>query len=399
MKNILPIIGFFCFFNFTFAQDNSKSDIQVPGTPGMSIIGVQNAEITKPGNYTGLFTSLVSPVVSNNGTIPTDLSLEFSPYYLQSRNITFNELNRTDIFRDLKISVASTTVIASDTTTFSRMGIGFKTNLLSGKYTVKSKNEKDVTLAIANDVETAISKINSGIYGSLDTADVSLFTDHIIERNDDLKGEIEKIINRNKDNQSLVIEGLKELETKIEASIVIDASRWNYSLRTGSFLEFAGAFAIDFPENTFNKSEINRWGLWFNYTYRPKNQLGVFDFGAILRISNYSFDQTVIFEDQAVFGDIGGSVNLRVPKTKFTVSGEYIGKFGFSDLKASEGENQYTFKSVIENKWNLSVGYQITKNTVWSMSLSELNGNSDYLKEKTMQFLMGISASLVPLKD
>lgn len=64
-----------------------------------------------------------------------------------------------------------------------------------------------------------------------------------------------------------------------------------------------------------------------------------------------------------------------------------------------ENDNQYIFKSVTESKWNLSVGYQITENILWSMSLSEINGNSDYLKNNTVQFLMGIGAALVPLKQ
>nr|WP_321485564.1 hypothetical protein [uncultured Draconibacterium sp.] len=399
MKTILAIIGILLSFQFSYAQETANSDIQIPSTPGMNIIGVQNSEITTPGNYTGLYTSLISPIVSNNGTIPTDLSLEFSPYYLESRNLTFNELNKTNIYRDLKISIASTNVIREDSTNFSRMGIGFKTNLLSGKYTAKSADKDKITLALANDVNTVVEKINSGLYGNVDTAKISLFIEHIKERNNDLKSEIESIFIEHRGDKSILIGKLEELKGQIEESIVVDDSRWNYSLRTGSFLEFAGALAIDFPENTFNSSEINRWAIWFNYTYRPKRKLGVFDFGSILRVSNHSFDPAVIFEEKALFGDVGGSLNLRVPNTKFTVSSEWIWKFGITDLKASDGENEYSFKSATENKWNVSIGYKITDNTIWSMSLSELNGNSDYLRDKSMQFLMGISASLVPLKD
>lgn len=399
MKAALLLIVLALFVQLSFAQENSNSDIQVPATPGMSIIGIQNAEISKPGNYTGLFTSLVSPIVSNNGTIPTDLSLEFAPYYLQSRDITYNELGRTHVYRDLKISIASTMVVTSDTSTFSRMGIGFKTNLLTGNLTLEAAEKKEITLALANDINTVIEKINKGIYGKIDTADISLFVEHINDQNNDLKRKVEKLILENKENETTLIDKLEELKTQIEGLIVVDNSRWNYSLRTGSFLEFTGAFALDFPGNKFNNSEINRWGVWLSYTYRPKNNLGIFDLDAILRLSNYSFDPKVNFEDGSFFGDFGGGLNLRVPKTKFTVSGEWICKFGFTDLKASEGNNEYTFKSVSENKWNLSIGYQITKNTIWTMSLSELDGNSDYIKNKTMEFLMGISASLVPLKD
>lgn len=399
MKHRLIIIGLLLSMQFSYAQEVANSDIQIPSTPGMNIIGVQNSEITKPGNYTGLYTSLISPIVSNNGTIPTNLSLEFSPYYLESRDLTYNELNETDIYRDLKISIASTNIEGADSITFSRMGIGFKTNLLSGKITVKSSEKDGVTLALANDINTVISKINSGLYGDVDTANTSLFIDHIKEKNYDLKREIKKIFAEYRVNKSILTGKLEELQSQIESSIEIDNSIWNYSLRTGSFLELAGALALDFPENNFNKTEINRWAIWLNYTYRPKKKLGVFDIGTIFRLSNHSFDPTIIFENKALFGDVGGSLNLRIPNTKFTVSSEWIWKFGITDLKASDGENEYSFKSAIENKWNISLGYKITENTMWTMSLSELNGNRDYLRGKTMQFLMGISASLVPLKN
>ena len=396
MKRVYSVIGFICCVIFAYSQENITSDIQIPATPGMSIIGTQNTEISKPGNYTGLYTCLISPIVSNNGTVPKDLSLEFSPYYLKSRDITSYEVNRTNLYRDLRISIASTNVTSNDSTKFSRMGIGFKTNLLGGNYTIKSNKEKDeITLAVANDINTVLFMID--VYGIVAAYD-TLFSVERHEISKFIKTEVKEIMDKSFDNKDIAVEKLKALQKKVEESIVVDTSRWNYSLRTGSFLEFAGAISLDFPDNNFSYSVINRWGLWLSYTYRPKNKLGMFDFGAILRISNYSFDPTVIFENEALFGDIGASINIRIPESRFTLSGEWIGKFGFSDLKSIGNGNQYTFNSVTENKWNLSVGYQITKDIMWSMSLSEINGNSDYLKNNAMQLLTGISASLVPLK-
>ena len=75
-----------------------------------------------------------------------------------------------------------------------------------------------------------------------------------------------------------------------------------------------------------------------------------------------------------------------------------IGKAGMSDIKSTEGDNQFTFNSVTESKWNASMGYQITPNTLWSISFSDIAGNSNYLQDNTMQFLMSLSAALAPLK-
>jgi len=360
----------------------------------MSIIGIQNAEISKPGNYAGLFSGLISPVVSNNGTIPTDLALEFSPYYLESRDVTINELSNTNIYRDLKISIASTSVVPNDSVTFSRLGLGFRTNLLSGKISALSTNE--TTLAVANDVNTVILKIESGMFGSADTANIQNLTDHIEDKT--VKKTIEKIIDENRANQPKMMAELMAFNDEVEALINVDESVWDLSLRTGHFLELAGALALDFPKNTIQSATVNRWGVWLNYTYRPKNKLEELDLGAILRVSNYSFDPTILFDNPAIFGDFGASLNYRIPKTRFTVAGEIVGKFGFQDLKLTQADNQFTFTGISETKWNVSVGYRITENVLWSFSFTETGGNSDYIKTDNLQFLMGISAALVGMK-
>jgi hypothetical protein len=376
------------------AQDATKADIQIPSSPGMSIIGIQNAEISKPGNYAGLYSGLISPVVSNNGTIPTDLALEFSPYYLESRDVTINELSTTNMYRDLKISIASTSVVPSDSVTFSRLGLGFRTNLLSGEISVLSTNE--TTLAVANDVNTVLLKIESGMFGTADTASIQSLTDHIEDNT--VKKTIEKIIQENRASQPKMIAELLAFNDEVETLINVDESVWDLSLRTGHFLELAGAMALDFPQNTINSATVNRWGVWLNYTYRPKNKLEELDLGAILRISNYSFDPTIVFDDPVIFSDFGASLNYRIPKTRFTVAGEIVGKIGFQDLKISDADNQYTFTGISETKWNFSVGYRITDNVLWSFSFTETGGNSDYIKADNLQFLMGISAALVAMK-
>ena len=383
-------------YSIAFSQNISPSDIQIPSTPGMSIIGIQNTEISRPGNYTGLYTSLLSPIVSNNGTIPTDLSLEFSPYYLESRDITYKELKYFNPFRDLRISIASTK-IESDSTNYSRIGIGFRTNLINGRITNETDpNQK--SLSYANDVNTVIDQVESGIYTNYDSTEISAIVKHISTKRVELISKIASILEKNKDDLTKMKIELNKLKASMEKSIKVDDTRWDYSLRTGSFLEFAGAFALDFPTNKIDNSRVGRWGIWLNYTYRPGKQMGMFDFAGILRISNYSFDPTIVFESNALFGDIGASLNFRIPKTKFTISSEIVGKYGISDLKASEGDNEYSFKTLSENKWDISVGYRITDNVVWSASLSEIKGDGDYINEKVTQFLMGISASLVPLK-
>ncbi|MEI6747936.1 MAG: hypothetical protein ACOYMF_05855 [Bacteroidales bacterium] len=394
MKKVLISFGFILLFQFTANSQETDPELQIPGSPGMDIIGVQNVEISKPGNYTGVYSSLISPIIANNGTIPTNLALEFSPYYLESRDLTYKELNKTNLFRDFKISIASNSVTDSDSNHFSRLGMGFRTNLISGK--INNPVKKKMTLSVPAEIRTTINKINSGIFGNIDTADVSKFIDHITDK--ELRQRVADIITGNKDNKDKLLNMLTELNDEIDKLVEIDGSRWDYSLRTGHFVEIAFALALDFPKNTIEYSDINRWGIWLNYTFRPESKNQAIDFSALVRISDYSFDPSVTFNNGALFADLGVSVNWKIPKSKFVVSGELVSKVGFTDIEANKGENEYTFKSVTESKWNGSVGYQITPNTLWSVSFSDINGNSSYLKNNSMQILMGLSAALAPIR-
>lgn len=418
MKQIikyLMIINIILIVNQNFAQEKkNKVDIQIPSSPGLTIIGVQNAEISKPGDYTGLYSSLISPIVSENGTVPANLAVEFSPYYLESRNITVNELSKTNLFRDLKVSIASTNVKHTDSSVFSRMGIGLKTIILNGNLGALPKS-KFFTLTVPNDINELVTKLeNPDVFGALDTTDITVFTNEMekelnkfkkakntefVNQYEALINKVTKILRNNKKEVSTAIIELEKLKKEVEKLVKVDDSIWDYSIRTGSFLEIAGAFALDFPNNKFNNSKLSRWGIWLNYTYRFDNKKRNIDLGAILRLSNYSFDPSVEFDNDAYFTDFGISINYQFLKNKFVVTGEYLGKFGITELRTTDKDNkEFSFKSVFENKWNITLGYRITEKVIWNISLSELRGDSDYLSDNPMQFHMGINAALVPLK-
>lgn len=394
MKKIVTLACLIVIIISTVRAQDASPEIQIPSSPALNIIGVQSAEISKPGNYAGVYANLIAPILSNNGTIPTDLAVEVSPFYLEARNITWKELEKINPYRDLRISVASNSVIDSTALVFSRLGIGFRTNLLTGK--INNIDGRKIKLSTLNDINTTYNNINRAQYGTIDTANVDSITRHITDKI--LKKRVQRIIVDNKTNKDRLLEELDILLDELNKKLKPNGSIYDYSLRTGSFLEIAGAFAIDFPKNTINFSEINRWGIWINYTYRPRSKNQAIDIGAIARISNFSFDPTIVFDGGSIFGDLGISINWHIPTTKLIVSGEFVGKAGMSDIKSSDADHQFTFTGVTESKWNTAVGYQITPNTLLSISFSDIAGNSDYLQDNTMQFLMCLSAALAPMK-
>ena len=136
MKKIILFLALSAIFPLV-AQEKGSTEMTMPEYPALSIIGSQTSEISKPGDYTALLASVISPMVSNNGTIPANLALEFNPYYFKAEMRTLDDLKNRDVWSSLKrtskISIASNTVLGSDSIVYSRVGLGYRAFLLDGK--------------------------------------------------------------------------------------------------------------------------------------------------------------------------------------------------------------------------------------------------------------------------
>lgn len=394
-RNILSALTVFCFLALSFRSE--AQDLQIPASPGMSIIGAQNTEITKPGNYAGVYANLISPLISDNGTIPTDLALEFAPYYLESRAITRNDLENVNSYRDLRVSIASNKVVANDSSTFSRMGIGLRTYLFTaGKVNQQARKDYDQehkvqlsALGTLRSIELFISNTNPD---SLTDDKIAEWLDDFDD--DEIRSEVEEILNERKSHPVKAATGIADLRRELEEIVQPDGSIWDYSLRTGHFLELAGAVALDFPTNSIDNSMVSRWGIWLDYTYRPDMENSGLDFSALLRLSNYSFDPSVQFTDNTLFVDFGVSGTWNIPNSKWVIQGEYIFKGGLQEVDLPDEIDAFGVKKLTEAKWSGSLGYRLDNTTMLTLSLSELLGDENYLKNEGTQFLLGISTAL-----
>ena len=250
MKNIFYFL-FFCSI-IVKAQDK-LSDIQFSSTPAATIIGTQNKELNTVHSYEVLYSELVTPLFSTQNNIPVNLNLEFAPFFLSSKDITVDELNKFEnIYKRIKISVASTKVDVDSENSFSRAGIGLRLNLLPPKY---------AELNGIGDLVTVIERLNL----VADLPDSILFPngtlDFDILLNDINDGKIrEKVTSTYNSIRTDKAADRQTLREKLEE----EKEKFTFETNEKGFsMDFAGSIALDFPDNSIEYSRIDRWGAWW----------------------------------------------------------------------------------------------------------------------------------------
>jgi len=387
------------------AQSDSDVEITVPNYPALNIIGNQTTEITKPGDYSGFETTIIAPLVSNDGIIPSNLAIEFQPYFFSSKKRTLYDYLETNynrkfwklIGRSSKISIASNDLMASDSSLYSRVGIGYRTLLFEPKIT-KTYTEANRMKQI-NSLNILIQAIDSGKI----LTEGQVFSQYkkewkysteIIEITQNLLYKKEEII----------LELKKILDKLNNGNPWVDPAVYNLDLRKGLFIEFATAASFDFEDrNVSNAAAFQRWGVWFNFTYKISDKkerriLHVNNVGLITRLSNYSLNPTVVFDKSGTFFDGGLNIQLDISK-RFDLTGEYILRYAASEFSTKMGEEFTNVPSgTTESKLSATLVLHISNNVSTTFSYSLINGEQTYTPEDIQTLVLGLTAAILPLK-
>jgi|GEM_PF-2926273 len=387
-----------------FAQSDSKADLTVPNYPALNIIGSQTTEITKPGGYSGLEATIISPLVSNDGTIPSDLAVEFQPYFFNSERRTLDDYIKMNkdvdfwrlIGRNSKISIASNDLVASDSSQYSRVGIGYRTLLFEPKIDNVFTDKKYIIDRIQK-IERIIDAINSD--EKLNPKKVR----EIYKKDWEHADEILRIALSSeftKEKKDTMLTDIQDLLNPDEP--VVDPTVYNLDMRKGLFIEFAAAASIDFEDrNIYNAAAFQRWGAWFNFTYKLPDKGKSFylnNISLLTRLSNYSLDPTVVFDNSGTFFDSG--LNLQIGLTKrLDLTGEYILRYAVSDFSTQMGEEVTNVASgTIESKLSATLVLHISDNVSTTFSYSLINGEQSYTPENIQMLVLGLTAAILPLK-
>lgn len=72
-------------------EEVSIDDFKVPATPALNILGITPTAIDRPSTPRAFGAALLKATNEADGAIPKNLAIEISPYWMQSREITFDE--------------------------------------------------------------------------------------------------------------------------------------------------------------------------------------------------------------------------------------------------------------------------------------------------------------------
>ncbi|QDU66395.1 hypothetical protein [Engelhardtia mirabilis] len=124
-------------------QDEKPIDLEpfrVPSSPAFTLLGVAPTNIDRPIAPRDFFTSIVSSLDAGTRDVPTDLALEFSPYWwFDHKELTYKERYERDpwetAIQTFSISIATTEIAArasAPNERGTRLGLGTRLLLMDG---------------------------------------------------------------------------------------------------------------------------------------------------------------------------------------------------------------------------------------------------------------------------
>ena len=387
------------------AQDKLDK-LKAPSSPGASVLGIQPSVILTPKSYESLEATLFSNYLDNSGglVIPNDLGLEFSPYWMTDHKIkTESYLLPTigqSLIRNLSFSVASSNTFSQDDSIGSgAIGIGIRTSIqFTDDKTEKYILAKLDTLREFNGLAEFVNHFSNWILLEpipemqkmtfltilLDTlemknktlkffesqsscriilSDLALFLaeelpEYSPEKNDDFIDSVNRIVERYWYLPEQY-ENLKKIASQ----------------RPGFRLDFAGAFALNFPTNEFDYSYIPKNSFWLtlSYSFKSNNPM----FFKLLAVVNYNWYGNNFYEtyfpEQKFYDytwDYGMGLNFNY--RKFSAQLEAVGRYGKVIIDQSTDEQRVTTSSFTEETDFQYIGnfsYQISDGLVVTYSI------------------------------
>ncbi|UOQ54941.1 hypothetical protein [Hymenobacter cellulosivorans] len=250
--------------------------LAAPSAPAFVLMGIEPATIEKPTNLTDL------SLVINNATkgftaLPQNFAVQFSPYWMlrdNGKRMSYQEYNSNKVADimpqtlQFSLGVAQPEVAGAGVGS-TKLGAGLKVSVLRGQLDTAVTNAIEARKRAAElenrgfDLrlrELMRTKYPSGVPNpATKPTEFAAYTQDVnrIERQireDDVK--------------------IREARTKAMqrlSNVAFTRSGWK--------LDVAGGVALDFPDQRFNNSRVDKWGVWLTGGYevpnRPWSVLGV----------------------------------------------------------------------------------------------------------------------------
>lgn len=414
MKKPLFIVAFIIVISAvtTYAQDKSFTTIIPSSAPAFTILGISPTEISKPNSWNALQGALYQNFNSNNqGTIPKNFALEFSPYWLSDHpNFTFKDyLDKSGFsLRNLNISLATGTVQYGRD---SVQGLGFgiripiwtaKSTTLQDSLTKTIKENQKlrtagriVIVSLMNSRSKTVGDFFKNIQDSLQNSEQGsvwknnkdlinrIYTDTLGNSFDTTDSLAKQKINIRNCIATYTQNHQKEFTEKSKQAIVA-------ALKEIAQLEVSGALGMVFPTDQFNNSRISKIGVWSDYSFSLDKQKNKLDATVALRyVRDFKIDSIYAANNVDVIGRLNFYTDSQ---QKFTLSAWGLLRF-ISASSQSVVINNLTYyhnNTAWDNKYGVDISYKVSDNVAFAYSFGK--GYSDpfsltTLKSKLVNFL------------
>lgn len=436
MRNIyLALIVLSSVSHTVFAQsDTIKLDhFRLPTTPAASVLNLGAYSIARPTTPQAVATSLISGL--GGATLNPNVSLEFSPYWLKPRkdidfyeyygiNRRFGDIPVADVWgnmmKTLAVSVATSKLNDQrDTLTGTRLAIGLRTQLFSGKIPQQLKLNMRLYVAkidMKDLIQRAVKEIlddnsksaslknkiatENGIFNELDNAMTEYFklmkqqepnkSDSILTLAQDFVKEYLAIARKTDYTVETVLQNLRKtvLDKSAEA-LALQKIKSENKDKVGFIWEIAMAGVQYFPENQFGKSLYQKTGIWSTMSHRTIDQKSEFSF-----LTRYTFSKA---DSVSSNFDLGVSANRIVDKG-FNYGLEII--YRFYDYryptKDISGNNIQAIRSGSTFRMALNMEYKISEVISLNASLGK-DYNTPFVVNSNLLALIGANISLPSL--
>ena len=387
MKKGIIVIIFFCICGFSYAQNELPDSIDLnllnaPSNAAFNLMGISTNAIDKPTDLNS-FRISVQNATNSFTKFPSNYAVEFSPASLfgkKSQTLSkFNSTKFSDVWwQSLAVSFAysksnTEDKETDDSTSFTKLGIGFKVSLIRPKWTSTTvekvdsfynyfgrrvldafKKRTQAQKSIA-DVELEIIKVSATPISPNRMDSLNKLAILLRSLNDSLAAAINAEIADSSAKKTALAITLAELR-KYTNGMKIE--------RKGLFLDFATGLALDFPDNKFNNSLVSKAGAWLTGGYESGNQ--GFSF---LGIGRYLYQPDKIFADDtgkistkhiSTF-DAGARVALNAFQGKFSVNAEAIYRSVLND-NVIKPNWRLTFNAEYSVGFNQKITFAFGKN-------------------------------------
>ena len=343
--------------------------LKSPASPAFNILGIALSDVERPTDLNS-FALSVQNATNNFTTIPQSYGFQIAPFLLAKKKYSLNEFddNKNTFKQSFLISTGFTHIGPKgkeniDSLKTTKLGIGIKFSIVRPKWSEKTRisygNLTKGQVILLEEYRSIEAK-NIAVQNRKDSITKAL---NAFEQKSDLTdAETQQRMELIKEMQKLVKDAGDENNGTLKSSPTFErlkkiASSFKTE-RKGFFLDFSSGFALDFPENRFNNSNVYRAGIWLTGGHENGNS----GFTSLF-IARYLYNPKSIFADPtglikdtriSTF-DVGGKILLDVSKEKFVLGAEgiYRSILGSSIVDPS-------WRLVLNAEYDLGINKKIT---------------------------------------